>query len=36
MTHAAKVWTVDDPAGLPDDGNRYEVIDGERCFAEVL
>lgn len=22
-------WTVDDLAGLPDDGQRYEVIDGE-------
>ena len=25
----AKLWTVDDLAELPDDGNRYEVIDGE-------
>lgn len=24
-----KVWTVADLADLPDDGNRYEVIDGE-------
>ena len=22
-------WTVDDLADLPDDGQRYEVIDGE-------
>jgi hypothetical protein len=27
--HAAKEWTVGDLAELPDDGNRYEVIDGE-------
>ncbi len=24
-----KLWTVDDVHALPDDGNRYEVIDGE-------
>lgn len=22
-------WTVDDIEGLPDNGNRYEIIDGE-------
>lgn len=29
MAHTAKVWTVADLEQLPDDGNRYEVIDGE-------
>ena len=29
MQHATKRWTVDDLAALPDDGNRYEVVDGE-------
>lgn len=29
MARAAKVWTVDDLEHLPDDGRRYEVIDGE-------
>jgi Uma2 family endonuclease len=29
MAHTAKVWTVADLERLPDDGNRYEVIDGE-------
>ncbi|HUF28584.1 MAG TPA: Uma2 family endonuclease [Gemmatimonadaceae bacterium] len=29
MPSAAKRWTVDDLASLPDDGNRYEIIDGE-------
>jgi Uma2 family endonuclease len=29
MAHAARVWTVDDLQHLPDDGNRYEIIDGE-------
>jgi Uma2 family endonuclease len=29
MAHAARVWTVDDLEHLPDDGRRYEVIDGE-------
>jgi Uma2 family endonuclease len=29
MAHASKVWTVADLARLPDDGLRYEVIDGE-------
>ena len=29
MAPHAKVWTVDDLADLPDDGQRYEVIDGE-------
>jgi Uma2 family endonuclease len=25
----AEAWTVDDLEGLPDDGNRYELIDGQ-------
>ena len=31
MAHmaTARIWTVDDVHALPDDGNRYEVIDGE-------
>ena len=29
MPAAAKHWTVDDLATMPDDGNRYEIIDGE-------
>jgi Uma2 family endonuclease len=29
MASAIKVWTAADLADLPDDGNRYEVIDGE-------
>jgi Uma2 family endonuclease len=29
MAETAKVWTVDDLADLPTDGNRYEIIDGE-------
>lgn len=28
MPHAAKRWTVDDLAALPDDGHRWELIDG--------
>ena len=24
-----RIWTVDDLDELPDDGNRYEIIDGE-------
>jgi Uma2 family endonuclease len=28
-----KVWTYDDYAALPDDGNRYEVIEGELVMA---
>jgi hypothetical protein len=27
--HAGKVWTYDDLASLPDDGQRYEILDGE-------
>lgn len=27
------VWTYDDYAALPDDGNRYEVLDGELVMA---
>ena len=29
MAHTAKVWSVAYLEQLPDDGNRYEVIDGE-------
>jgi Uma2 family endonuclease len=29
MPNVRRDWTVADLAGLPDDGNRYEVIDGE-------
>jgi Uma2 family endonuclease len=29
MTTDARIWTVDDLAHMPDDGQRYEVIDGE-------
>ena len=29
MPQLARYWTVDDLYDLPDDGNRYEVIDGE-------
>ena len=29
MATAAKRWTVEEVRALPDDGNRYEVIDGE-------
>ncbi|MEO8624304.1 MAG: Uma2 family endonuclease [bacterium] len=29
MSQLAQYWTVDDVHALPDDGNRYEVIDGE-------
>lgn len=29
MPQFARHWTVDDVHALPDDGNRYEVIDGE-------
>lgn len=28
-----KIWTYDDYAALPDDGNRYEVIEGELVMA---
>ncbi len=28
-SHVGKIWTYDDYAALPDDGHRYEVIDGE-------
>jgi Uma2 family endonuclease len=28
MQHATKRWTVDDLAALPDDGRRWELIDG--------
>ena len=29
MAATEKIWTEDDLATLPDDGNRYEIIDGE-------
>jgi Uma2 family endonuclease len=29
MPNLKRLWTVDDLHDLPDDGNRYEVIDGE-------
>ena len=29
MVASAKRWTVEDVLRLPDDGNRYEVVDGE-------
>ena len=29
MAAASRTWTIDDVHALPDDGNRYEVIDGE-------
>src|SRR4051812_11711296 len=29
MAPGVKAWTVDDLAHMPDDGQRYEVIDGE-------
>lgn len=29
MAIAAKQWTVDEVQAFPDDGNRYELIDGE-------
>ena len=29
MPQRARHWTVDDVHALPDDGNRYEIIDGE-------
>lgn len=29
MAHAAKRWTAQEVRKLPDDGRRYEVIDGE-------
>ncbi|MDQ2666184.1 MAG: Uma2 family endonuclease [Gemmatimonadota bacterium] len=29
MQNAVRQWTVDDVHALPDDGKRYEVIDGE-------
>jgi len=30
---AAPEWTYSEYARLPDDGNRYEVIDGEVCVT---
>lgn len=29
MAAVSRTWTIDDVHALPDDGNRYEVIDGE-------
>ena len=29
MATITRRWTVADLEGLPDDGNRYEIIDGE-------
>ena len=29
MAHATKAWTLDQMHRLPDDGNKYELIDGE-------
>ncbi len=29
MAHALHQWTIDDLDALPDDGNRYELIDGD-------
>jgi Uma2 family endonuclease len=29
MARTARVWTADEVRALPDDGNRYEVVDGE-------
>jgi len=29
MHHLEREWTVDDLASMPDDGNRYEIIDGQ-------
>ena len=29
MLNAQREWTVDDLQDMPDDGNRYEIIDGE-------
>ncbi|MGI8499510.1 MAG: Uma2 family endonuclease [Gemmatimonadaceae bacterium] len=29
MATATKRWTIDEVRALPDDGNRYEVVDGE-------
>jgi Uma2 family endonuclease len=35
MPQLARQWTVDDVHALPDDGNRYEVIDGELFVTPV-
>ena len=29
MATSTKCWTIDDLASMPEDGNRYEIIDGE-------
>jgi Uma2 family endonuclease len=29
MPALQKEWTVEEALALPDDGNRYEVLDGE-------
>jgi Uma2 family endonuclease len=31
MSNPTAEWTYSEYARLPDDGNRYEVIDGEVC-----
>ncbi|HUF49792.1 MAG TPA: Uma2 family endonuclease [Longimicrobiales bacterium] len=33
VTGAERKWTYEEYARLPDDGNRYEVIDGEVCVT---
>jgi Uma2 family endonuclease len=33
ITPQDKIWTYEDYAALPDDGNRYEVIEGELVMA---
>ena len=29
MPNLAKTWTREEVLALPDDGNRYELVDGE-------
>ncbi len=33
MLNAQREWTVDDLRDMPEDGNRYEIIDGELCVS---
>ncbi len=35
MATTARRWTLADLEGLPDDGNRYEIIDGELHVTTV-
>jgi hypothetical protein len=35
MAPNVKAWTVDDLAAMPDDGQRYEVIDGPAKAAAL-